>query len=605
MGVSPLRIALAQANPTVGDLDGNAALVLRWTRHASERGAQLVAFPETILAGYPVEDLAFRDSFVEASRRTLERTARDLAEQGLGEIPAVVGYLDRADAAAHHPARASGPPCNAAAVLHDGGVVATYAKHHLPNYGVFDEFRYFVPGDRLPVVRVRGTDVAIAICEDLWHDGGPVDVARAAGAGLLLVLNASPYETGKRQTRHELVRRRARQAGATLAYTNMVGGQDELVFDGGSFAVDAGGSQLVGGPLFVETCVVADLDVPVAGAEGRTGRVDAHDGTTMAIDRVTLPEGPAASHASATRSVAAPEASDDTQASGTGDGDAERLGEIYAALVTATRDYADKNGFGSALLGLSGGVDSALTATVAADALGADRVHVAIMPSRHSSEHSVADARELARRRELIEHAVPIAPMVDAFEKEIELHGVAAENLQARVRGIVLMSLSNEHGHLVLAPGNKSELAVGYSTLYGDSVGGYAPLKDVPKTTVWELARWRNRVAESRGETPPIPDSSITKEPSAELRPGQRDVDSLPDYAVLDPLLDDYIERDMGRDALVAAGHDPAVVQDVLRRVDAAEYKRRQYPPGPKISLKAFGRDRRLPISNRWREPGG
>lgn len=588
--MAQLRIALAQVNPTVGDLDGNADLVLRWTAHAVERGAHLVAFPEMALAGYPVEDLAFRDSFVEASRRALERTARELAERGLGEVPVAVGYLDRADAAAPHPGRPAGSPQNAAAALYGGRAVAGYAKHHLPNYGVFDEFRYFVPGDRLPVIRVHGVDVAVAICEDLWQDGGPVDVVRTAGAGLLIVLNASPYEVDKGDARLELVRRRAQQAGTTLAYVNMVGGQDELVFDGGSFTVDAGGEQLARGPLFAEACVFADLELPPATAGTQPEMVDAHDGTMMAIDRVTL-----SSTAPAPYEPTAPEPAPVP----------DTLGEIHAALVTATRDYADKNGFASAVLGLSGGIDSALTATVAADAIGADRMHVVIMPSRHSSEHSVADAQELAQRRGLVQHTVPIAAMVEAFEKEIELHGVAAENLQARVRGIVLMSLSNEHGHLVLAPGNKSELAVGYSTLYGDTAGGYAPLKDVPKTTVWELARWRNRLAESRGERPPIPEGSITKAPSAELRPGQRDVDSLPDYSVLDPLLDDYIERDIGRDDLIAAGHDPDIVDDVLRRVDAAEYKRRQYPPGPKISLKAFGRDRRLPVTNRWREPGG
>ncbi len=599
--MAQLRIALAQIDPTVGDLDGNAGLVLRWTDYAARQGAHLAVFPEMVLTGYPVEDLALRDSFVDASLRTLEETARRLEAAGLGELAVVAGYLDRG-AAVRPPSGPptgsptgprTGPPAgapqNAAALLLGGRVVTTYAKHHLPNYGVFDEFRYFVPGRRLPVVRLHGVDVAIAICEDLWQDGGPVAAAGQAGAGLLAVPNASPYELGEGGARLDLVRHRAREAGAALAYVNMVGGQDELVFDGGSLAVDDRGDLLAHGPRFQETCLVADLDLPEARGEPATARARDTTDTTLPVARSVLSTDPLPPYPPVESPV---------------DPGMDRLAEVHAAVVTGTRDYARKNGFGSAVLGLSGGVDSALTATVAADALGADSVHAVLMPSRHSSEHSVADAEELTARQGLHRHTVPAAGMVEAYEKEIELHGVAAENLQARVRGIVLMSLSNEHGHLVLATGNKSELAVGYSTLYGDTVGGFAPLEDVPKTMVWELARWRNRLAESRGETPPIPESSLTKPPSAELRPGQVDADSLPDYAVLDPLLDDYIEGDMGREGLVAAGHDPGLVRDVLRRVDGAEYKRRQYPPGPKISLKAFGRDRRLPITSRWREPG-
>lgn len=603
--MAQLRIALAQVNPTVGDPEGNARLVARWVEHAVQQGAHLVAFPEMVLPGYPVEGLAFRDSFVTACRETLDRTARELSDHGFGDTPVIVGYLDRVDASPAHTGRHGGSPQNAAAVLCGGRTVARYAKHHLPDDGPFDEFRGFLPGDRLPVLRVGGVDVAPAIHEDLWQDGGPVDVAGAAGAGLLVALNAAPYEAGNRAARFELVGRRARQAGITVAYVNLVGGQDDLVFDGGSCAVDAGGEVLARGPLFAEACVFADLELPPADAGTQPEMLDARDGTVMAIDRVTLSDRPATSYGLASPEPATTTEGADAHRAGIGGSDGDALGEIYSALVTATRDYATKNGFGSAILGLSGGIDSALAATVAVDALGADRVHVAIMPSRHSSEHSVADAQQLAHLQGLTQHTVPIAAMVEAFEKEIELHGVAAENLQARVRGIVLMSLSNEHGHLVLAPGNKSELAVGYSTLYGDTAGGYAPLADVPKTTVWELARWRNRLAGARGETPPIPESSITKTPSAELRPGQRDVDSLPDYSLLDPLLHDYIERGMGRDALVAAGHDAEIVDDVLRRVSAAEYKRRQYPPGPKISPQAPGRGRRLPVTNRWRESGG
>lgn len=629
--MAQLRIGLAQVDPTVGDLEGNAGLVQTWTEHAAARGAHLVAFPEMMLTGYPVQDLALRPSFVEASRRTLETTAHRLAGAGLGDLPVIVGYLDRSPE--DPPAGGSqsngnsfgnfgdagnvgAAPLNAAAVLHRGRVVARYVKHHLPNYGVFDEFRYFVPGDRLPVLRLHGVDVAIAICEDLWQDGGPVEVAGTAGAALLVVPNGSPYDVDKGDARLELVRRRAREAGLTLAYLNIVGGQDELVFDGGSLVVDPGGELLARGPTFEEACLLVDLDMPAATAQpaepgpvtgpqrtpaaAAAGQRDAaaavgpRNRPGMTVHRLTLSSQPLPPYEPRYTSRA------DPPPAGPAGGD--QSAEVYAAVVTATRDYARKNGFATAMLALSGGIDSALTAAVAADALGPASIHVVLMPSRYSSEHSVADAEELARRVGLQQHTIPVATIVDAFEKEIELHGVAAENLQARVRGVVVMSLSNEHGHLVLATGNKSELAVGYSTLYGDTVGGFAPLKDVPKTVVWQLARWRNDVAESRGELGPIPDSSITKAPSAELRPGQRDVDSLPDYAVLDPLLDDYIERDQDRDALVAAGYDRALVDNVIRRVDSAEYKRWQYPPGPKITLKAFGRDRRLPITSRWRE---
>ena len=481
-------------------------------------------------------------------------------------------------------------------------MAVTTAKHHLPNYGVFDEYRYFVPGNRLPVVRVpaRGgedaVDVAIAICEDLWQDGGPVAVTRQADAGLLVVPNASPYERGKDQARLELVARRAREAGAALAYVNMMCGQDELVFDGDSIIVDAEGGLITRGPQFEETLLVAELDLPPARPVPDTTPApdtpaEASDGTVMSIHRVVLPPRPA--QPGALPPLAEPVIS-------------PRLApraEVYSALVTGVRDYARKNGFRSVILGLSGGIDSALVATIAADALGPDQVHVVLMPSRYSSGHSVSDAEDLAKRQGLHARTVPVAPTVDAFQAGLNLEGLAAENLQSRIRGVILMGLSNAEGHLVLTTGNKSEIATGYSTLYGDSAGGFGPIKDVLKTLVWELARWRNAQAVERGETPPIPENSITKPPSAELAPGQLDTDSLPDYAVLDALLDDYVEKDMGAAALVAAGHDPALVNRVIQLVDRAEYKRRQYPPGPKITPRNFGRDRRLPITNRWREP--
>ena len=595
--MAQLRIGLAQVNSTVGDLAGNSDKVVEWTMRAAEQGARIVVFPEMALTGYPVEDLALRRSFVGASIDALAGLAADLAAEGLDGVAVVVGYLDRKPEAAPRVGVPAGAPLDAAAVLHGGRVMITSAKHHLPNYGVFDEFRYFVPGDTLPVFRLAAeagepVDVAVAICEDLWQDGGPVAVTCTARAGLLVVPNASPYERNKDDVRLALCQRRAAEAGAVLAYANMVGGQDELVFDGDSLIVSPSGELLARGPQFSEALVLADLDLPAAdpGLPAGRQRVNAADGTTMLIERIELapltaprPDTPLAAP------MIWPRLSDPA--------------EIYGALELGVRDYVHKNGFGSVILGLSGGIDSALTATIAADALGPDRVNVILNPSPYSSGHSVSDAEELARRQGIRARTISIKPMMDGFAGSLDLHGIAAENLQARIRGVIWMALSNEEGHLVLACGNKSELATGYSTMYGDAVGGFAPIKDVPKTLVWELARWRNEQAAGRGQVPPIPDNIIVKPPSAELSPGQLDSDSLPDYYVLDRVLDDYVEKDMGSAALVAAGHDPALVERVIRLVDRAEYKRRQYPPGPKISAKNFGRDRRLPITSRWREP--
>ncbi|GLF93994.1 NAD+ synthase [Streptomyces yaizuensis] len=579
-----LRLALNQIDSTVGDLSGNAESIVRWTRHSAEQGAHLVAFPEMALTGYPVEDLALRSSFVAASRSALLSLAARLADEGLGELPVIVGYLDRSEAAQPRFGQPAGAPRNAAAVLHRGEVALSFAKHHLPNYGVFDEFRYFVPGDTMPVIRVHGVDVALAICEDLWQEGGRVPAARSAGAGLLVSVNASPYERDKDDTRLELVRKRAQEAGCVTAYLAMIGGQDELVFDGDSIVVDASGEVIARAPQFSEGCVVLDLELPAAAAEIPSGVVD--DG--LRIDHVVISADPLPAYV--------PELSG---------GYAERLDddeEIYSALVVGLRAYAAKNGFRSVLIGLSGGIDSALVAAIACDAVGAQNVYGVSMPSKYSSDHSKDDAAELARRTGLNFRTVPIAPMFDAYMGSLALTGLAEENLQSRLRGTLLMAVSNQEGHIVLAPGNKSELAVGYSTLYGDSVGAYGPIKDIYKTTVFRLARWRNRAAEERGQTPPIPEASITKPPSAELRPGQVDTDSLPDYDVLDRILELYVDRDQGKDAIVAAGFDEELVARTLRLVDTAEYKRRQYPPGTKISAKGFGKDRRLPITNRWRE---
>ncbi|WP_431902784.1 NAD+ synthase [Nonomuraea sp. bgisy101] len=587
-----LRIALAQTNPVVGDLAANSAKLLDWTRQAAAGGAHLVLFTEMFLTGYPVEDLVLRSSFVDASIAALEQAAARLAEEGLGELPVLVGFMDRADLAPRV-GRPKGAPLDGAALLHQGRIVTRTAKHHLQNYGVFDEYRYFVRGDRLPVFRLHGVDVAVAVCEDLWQEGGPVAVVGQAGAGLLVAPNASPYERGKDDVRLELLARRAREAGCALAYVNQVGGQDELVFDGDSIVVGADGELVARAGQFREELLLVDLDLPVADREpGRTA-YDAGDGTTITVDRFVLSSEPVTIDSPVAPSVA-PRLDD--------------MAEVYAALVLGVRDYVAKNGFTSVILALSGGIDSALTATIASDAIGPDRVHVVMMPSRYSSEHSVADAEELVRRQGVNARLVPIDGVVTGFEKEIELTGPAAENLQARVRGMVLMGLSNEHGHLVLTTGNKSELATGYSTLYGDSAGGFAPIKDVPKTMVWELSRWRNAHTDGwfrMDVARPIPENSITKEPSAELSPDQYDTDSLPPYEVLDRLLDDYVEKDLGSAELIAAGHDPDLVARVIRLVDLAEYKRRQHPPGPKITPRNFGRDRRLPVTNRWRETPG
>lgn len=548
------RVALAQVNPTVGDLVGNAALVRGAVAEAAAQGADIVVFPEMVLTGYPVEDLALRPSFQDAARECTRELAADLAAAGHGDLTCIVGCLDYLDEEAPsvtgRPRRA---PVNAAAVLRHGAVSARYLKHHLPNYGVFDEARYFVPGDAPLVIEAGGARIAVAICEDLWQEGGPVRWAREADAGLLVVLNASPYERDKDDVRLALCQRRAREAGATLAYVNMVGGQDELVFDGDSLVVAPDGTLLARAPQFETALLVVDVD-------------PAHPVIGPCAPRL------------------------------------DGLAEVYRALVLGLRDYVGKNGFDSVLLGLSGGIDSALVAALAVDALGADRVHAVAMPSAYSSAHSLADAQDLAARTGLHLRTVPIAPMVTAYLESLHLTGIAEENLQARVRGTTLMGISNQEGHLVLATGNKSELSVGYSTIYGDAVGGFAPIKDVPKTLVWDLARWRNAQAEESRTTPPIPPSSITKEPSAELRPGQKDTDSLPDYRLLDQLLERYVAGDHSAADLVASGFDAALVERVLRLTDLAEYKRRQYPPGTKISLRAFGRDRRLPITSRWRE---
>jgi NAD+ synthase (glutamine-hydrolysing) len=552
-----LRVALAQINPTVGDLEGNAALILAHAESAANNGAHVALFPEMALTGYPVEDLALRPSFQIASAQSIEVLAAALPPK----LVSIVGYLDAIN----------GSPQNRVAVISGGKIVATYTKCQLPNYGVFDEYRNFVPGDATLVVRIHGIDVGILICEDLWVDGGVTSRLSARKPGLVLVPNGSPFERNKDDVRAALVKKRAVEVGAPLVYLNMTGGQDDLVFDGDSIAVDAKGNVIARAPQFEDGMMLLDID-----AEGGTGTPDCIISEDEAkLDRVLTP------------------------------GIAHRLGdeeEIWNAIVVGLRDYVIKNGFSQVLIGLSGGIDSALVAALACDALGPELVHGVAMPSKYSSNHSIEDAEELAHNTGLGLRTVRIESMVDAYMTELKLTGVAEENLQARVRGTTLMAISNQENMLVLATGNKSELACGYSTLYGDAVGGYAPIKDIYKVDVWALARWRNKVAIIAGEKPPIPVRSIEKEPSAELRPDQKDSDSLPAYEILDEILRNYVDEDHGHNELIAMGFDSALVKRVIAMVDKAEYKRRQYPPGPKVSRRAFGKDRRLPMTSHWRE---
>ena len=545
-----LSVALAQINPTVGDLNGNSALIMNSIAHAKKAGAHIIVFPEMIVTGYPVEDLALRPSFQEASIAAVEKIASQIS----GDIVAIVGYLDHG-------------PQNAVAVIHDGKIKARYVKRHLPNYGVFDEFRNFTPGEKDLVVRIHGVDVAVAICEDIWHSMASI---ASRTPGLVVVPNGSPFERNKDDVRLALVQKRAREIKAPLAYVNMTGGQDDLVFDGDTIVVDKDGTLLARAPQFDDTLIVVEIDCA--------------QGSSTPDVVISTDEAKPAS----TSSVIAPRLSDEA--------------EMWQGLVIGLRDYITKNGFTSVVVGLSGGIDSALVAAIAIDALGAGNVHGVAMPSKYSSDHSMEDAKGLADATGIAFRTVAISPMVDAYMSHMKLEGIAEENLQARVRGTTLMGISNQEGHIVLATGNKSELAVGYSTLYGDAVGGFAPIKDIYKSDVWALATWRNAQAVAAGQVPPIPERSITKEPSAELRPDQKDSDSLPDYPLLDSVLRLYVDEDHGFEALLKDGFDEGLIRRVISLVDKAEYKRRQYPPGTKVSGRAFGKDRRLPMTSRWNE---
>ena len=557
-----IRVALAQINPTVGDLKKNADLISKHAFDAANAGAVIVVYPEMILTGYPVEDLANRASFREASIAAVNELATRINNEGNGDLTLLVGYLGQSDA---------GKPQNCVAVIYRGEIVATYIKHHLPNYGVFDEYRNFTPGAHSLVIRVCGVDIGLAICEDIWQSGGPVAELAKRNIGLLLVPNGSPYEVNKNDARLALVKQRALEVGAPLAYVNMTGAQDDLVFDGDTIVVSGIGELIARAPQFEDGLMVIDLDVKIASSD----------------PDLIISAAPILKYKKIVPGVA------------------RRLGDleqIWQGLVIGLRDYVLKNNFKSVILGISGGIDSALVAALASDAIGADKVHGIAMPSKYSSQHSLSDAKELASNIGLNYRIIEITPMVANMIENLRVDGLAEENLQARVRGLTLMALSNQEGHLVLATGNKSELAVGYSTMYGDAVGGFAPIKDLYKTQVWQLATWRNELAMLQGQTPPIPESSIKKEPSAELAPNQKDSDSLPEYKLLDQILSIYIDEDGGRPAALAAGFDPLLVDKVVGLVDRAEYKRRQYPPGTKISSRAFGKDRRLPITSHWRE---
>ncbi len=549
-----MRVALAQINPTVGDIDANSAKVSEWISDARERGAELVVFPELCVPGYPAEDLYLKRHFIEANRAAVEAIAA-----GVEGIVALVGFAE--------PAAGGGDfrhAHNSLAVLSDGAVGAVYRKIRLPNYAVFDEQRYFIPGAEPGTVDVAGTRVGLTVCEDCWVEGPPASEEAAAGATLIANPSGSPYHRGKGREREELFGAMARAYGAHFAFCNLVGGQDELVFDGQSFLLDARGELLARAAQFEEDLLVCDLDAP--------------------------------------GSVAEPLAD---------------LAEVYAALVLGLRDYVEKNGFRHVGLALSGGIDSALVALLAVDALGAERVTCVVMPSPHSSSQTQGDARTIAANLGAAALEIPIEGAMDEYARALSaLDGdataeseplprdparpsepdLAAENIQARIRGNLMMALSNERGWLVLTTGNKSEMSVGYATLYGDMAGGFAAIKDVPKTLVYELVAHRNRVA----GRDLVPASVIDRPPSAELRPDQLDSDSLPPYDLLDRVLEAYVERDQGREEMIAAGMPAAVVDEVVRMVERSEYKRRQAAPGIRITPRAFGRDRRLPITNRF-----
>ena len=582
------RLALAQINPTVGDIAGNTAKILDYLERAREAQADLVAFPELAITGYPPEDLLFKRSFLTDNVAAMEKVAA--ASQG---IAVVLGYVHIVSL--ERQSEDVGPQVtNAAALCYGGKLIDTYHKIFLPNYGVFDEQRYFQKGSECPVYTIGGVAVGVNICEDIWYPVGPTTVQCQAGAELIVNINASPFHAGKCAFREDMIAQRASENSLTVAYVNTVGGQDELVFDGGSIICDPAGGLVARGPAFQESLLITDLSFP-SQAKENPANAGAGVGTpkTMTVSEAGAEIKSSLEAQTILDAMNGPE-------------------EIYRALVMGTGDYLRKSGFTKALIGLSGGVDSALTATVAVDALGKENVVGITMPSRYSSEGSISDSKKLADNLGLDLWEVPIEPAHQAFTNMLaeQFKGteanVAEENVQARVRGNVLMTVSNKFGWIVLTTGNKSEMAMGYATLYGDMAGGFAVLKDVPKTTVYELCRWRNQQGVGFGTMDDvIPVAILDKPPSAELRENQLDADSLPDYEVLDPVVEAYVEDDLSYQEMVAQGMDPFVVRQVIAAVDRNEYKRRQAPPGVKITHRAFGKDRRLPIVNRYRQHEG
>ncbi len=572
-----LRVGLAQINSTVGDLEGNAAKILEYARRGRDLGCDLVAFPELALTGYPPEDLLLRRRFVADNRLALQA----IVEEAPQDIALVVGFVDEAVSI-----------YNAAALIAGRRVAGVYHKQLLPNYGVFDEQRYFQAGSEAPIFEIAGARVGVTICEDIWYPDGPHRVQALAGAEVIVNINGSPFHAGKLSLREGMISARASDESVIICYVNLVGGQDELVFDGGSMVYDERGQLIGRSAQFEEELLVCDLDLDaVQGARSRDSRRREErvelDSPATPLIRVSTEADRLEKPTIEARIAELPEAD----------------AEVYAALVTSVRDYWRKNGATSALVGLSGGIDSSLVAAIAVDALGAEHVTGVAMPSRYSSEGSLADAKAVAENLGIGLEIIPIEPAHAAYLEVLErpfvgtAPGVAEENLQSRIRGNILMALSNKFGAWVITTGNKSEYATGYCTLYGDMAGGYAVLKDVPKTLVYRLVEYRNRV----GGSDLIPRTVIDKPPSAELRPDQRDTDALPPYEQLDPILELYVENEHSLEEIVSLGHDEALVRRVMALVDRSEYKRRQAPPGAKITPRAFGRDRRLPIANRYK----
>jgi NAD+ synthase (glutamine-hydrolysing) len=580
-----LRVAAAQINTTVGDIDGNARLIEKWIGLAEEQSADLVAFPELTITGYPPEDLVLYKNFIDANKAALNRIASDV-----GNIVAVVGFVDSDDEGTKL--------FNAAAVIHNRKIVAIYRKIHLPNYGVFDERRYFTPGNECPVISIRGIKVGINICEDIWEQVGPSEVQCAAGAQILININSSPYESGKQGHRVDVVTDLSRRNRVYTLYTNQVGGQDELVFDGGSMIAGPHGELLGTAARFEESLLVADIDA------GSLDELRLQHQSTAILQTELDQIGPSTFiEIPATAPKNHPKLQELSIRS------LDRLDAVYRALVLGTRDYLRKTGFQKVAIAVSGGIDSAIVTAIAADAIGAENVVGVALPSRYSSEGSITDAEDLCSRLGVELWKIPIEPGHSAFEEMLSETfegtdpGLSEENTQARVRGNLMMSIANKFGWLVLTTGNKSEMATGYATLYGDMAGAYAVIKDVPKTLVYELCDHRNK----RGPGSPIPAAIIEKPPSAELRPDQLDEDSLPPYDQLDRVIHMYIEERMSPDLIIqkeqvlgSAGASEAVIRRIVRLIDINEYKRRQSPPGVKITGLAFGKDRRLPIASGW-----